>query len=109
LVGEHSGALESWVGLFNTYNDLGTWHCVTPYIGGGVGFASISVLGYKDVNAETGRIATYDNANKSGGLVIEDITSHAVSSACAGSSASSRRRCASLSNKTSPSTRLLAT
>lgn len=78
MVGEHSGALESWVGLFNTYNDLGTWHCVTPYIGGGVGFASISVLGYKDVNAETGRIATYDNANKSGGLVIEDITSHAV-------------------------------
>jgi opacity protein-like surface antigen len=95
---------------------------VTPYIGGGVGFASISVLGYKDVNvpnlsvayrrdhtetnfawavygglaydvtpgltidlsyryldlcdAETGRIATYDNVGRSGGLVIEDITSH---------------------------------
>ena len=32
------------------YIDLGTWHCVTPYIGGGVGFASISVLGLKDVN-----------------------------------------------------------
>jgi opacity protein-like surface antigen len=38
------------VGLFNTYIDLGTWHCVTPYVGGGIGFASISVLGLKDVN-----------------------------------------------------------
>jgi opacity protein-like surface antigen len=38
------------VRLFNTYIDLGTWHCVTPYVGGGIGFASISVLGLKDVN-----------------------------------------------------------
>jgi len=30
---------------------------VTPYIGGGGGFASISVLGYKDVNAPTGGVA----------------------------------------------------
>ena len=36
--------------MFNTYIDLGTWHCVTPYIGGGVGFASIDVIGLKDVN-----------------------------------------------------------
>jgi opacity protein-like surface antigen len=34
---------------------------------------------YTDLgDAETGRIATYDNANNSGGLVIEDITSHDV-------------------------------
>lgn len=31
-------------------NALGTWHCVTPYVGGGVGFASIDVIGLKDVN-----------------------------------------------------------
>ncbi|MGI8725631.1 MAG: outer membrane protein [Methyloceanibacter sp.] len=38
------------MGLANMHIDLGTWHCVTPYIGGGVGFASIYVLGLKDVN-----------------------------------------------------------
>ncbi len=32
------------------YIDLGTYWCITPYIGGGVGFASIDVLGLKDVN-----------------------------------------------------------
>lgn len=47
---EYTADIESWVGLFNTYIDLGTWHCVTPYIGGGVGFASIDVIGLKDVN-----------------------------------------------------------
>ena len=47
---DYQADIESWVGLFNTYIDLGTWHCVTPYVGGGIGFASISVLGYTDVN-----------------------------------------------------------
>jgi opacity protein-like surface antigen len=47
---EYTADIESWVGLANAYVDLGTWHCVTPYVGGGIGFASISVLGYKDVN-----------------------------------------------------------
>jgi len=54
---EWTADIESWVGLFNTYIDLGTWHCVTPYIGGGVGFASISVLGLKDVNVPTRGVA----------------------------------------------------
>lgn len=47
---EYTADIESWLGLANAYIDLGTYHCVTPYIGGGVGFASISVLGLKDVN-----------------------------------------------------------
>ena len=44
------------MGLFNTYVDLGTWHCVTPYIGG-VGCASISVLGLTDVNVPNNGVA----------------------------------------------------
>jgi len=54
---EYTADIESWVGLFNTYIDLGTWHCVTPYIGGGVGFATISVLGLTDVNVPNGGVA----------------------------------------------------
>ena len=47
---EYTADVESWVGLANAYIDLGTWWCVTPYVGGGVGFASIDVIGLKDVN-----------------------------------------------------------
>jgi opacity protein-like surface antigen len=47
---EYTADIESWLGLANAYIDLGTYWCITPYIGGGVGFASISVLGLKDVN-----------------------------------------------------------
>jgi len=36
--------------LFNAYVDLGTYMCITPYVGAGIGLASVSVLGLKDVN-----------------------------------------------------------
>jgi opacity protein-like surface antigen len=54
---EWTADIESWVGLANLYIDLGTWHCVTPYIGGGVGFSSISVFGLKDVNVPQNGVA----------------------------------------------------
>ena len=47
---EYTADIESWLGLANAYIDLGTYMCITPYIGAGVGLASISVLGLKDVN-----------------------------------------------------------
>ncbi len=34
--------IESWVGLLNAYIDLGTWRGITPYVGGGIGIASVS-------------------------------------------------------------------
>jgi opacity protein-like surface antigen len=54
---EYTADIESWVGLANAYIDLGTWACITPYIGGGVGFANISVLGLKDVNVPNNGVA----------------------------------------------------
>lgn len=54
---EHSANLSSWLGLFNAYIDLGTWHGVTPYVGGGVGLSAINVMGYKDVNVPAGGFA----------------------------------------------------
>jgi opacity protein-like surface antigen len=47
---EYTADIESWVGLANAYIDLGSYWCFKPYIGGGVGFASIWVNGLKDVN-----------------------------------------------------------
>lgn len=47
---EHTADLESWLGLANAYIDLGSFRGITPYVGGGVGFASITTMGYTDVN-----------------------------------------------------------
>jgi opacity protein-like surface antigen len=54
---EYTADIESWVGLANAYVDLGTYLCITPYIGGGIGLASVSVLGLKDVNVPNGGVA----------------------------------------------------
>ena len=60
---EYRADIESWVGLANMYIDLGTWHCVTPYVGGGVGFASIDVIGLTDINtARSGVAFAKDNS-----------------------------------------------
>lgn len=51
---DYSTNLRSWLGLANAYIDLGTWHGVTPYVGGGIGFANIKSMGFKDVNTPAG-------------------------------------------------------
>lgn len=53
---EYTADIESWVGLWNAYADLGTYWCITPYVGAGIGIASVSVLGLKDVNVPNGGI-----------------------------------------------------
>jgi len=47
---EYTADISSWLGLANAYWDICTWRGFTPYIGAGVGFATISVDGLKDVN-----------------------------------------------------------
>jgi opacity protein-like surface antigen len=47
---EYTADIESWVGLANAYVDVFTWRGITPYLGAGVGIASIDVKGLKDVN-----------------------------------------------------------
>jgi opacity protein-like surface antigen len=54
---EITADIESWVGLANAYIDLGTFRGITPYVGGGVGFASVSVQGLKDVNVPNNGVA----------------------------------------------------
>ena len=38
----YQGGYTSWVGLANVYVDLGTWWCLTPFVGVGVGAAHIT-------------------------------------------------------------------
>ena len=47
-VDNYSGTKSEWVFLANAYFDLGTWWCVTPYIGAGVGMADIMIKGFRD-------------------------------------------------------------
>src|SRR3954451_8166848 len=39
-----------WVVLANAYVDLGTWWCMTPFIGAGVGGARVSIANFTDQN-----------------------------------------------------------
>src|SRR3954469_22135610 len=44
----YSAGYTSWVGLANAYVDLGTWWCITPYVGVGVGAARVNIIGFRD-------------------------------------------------------------
>ncbi|HEY7248717.1 MAG TPA: outer membrane beta-barrel protein [Xanthobacteraceae bacterium] len=44
IQGQHS----AWVVMANAYVDLGTWWCLTPFIGAGVGAARHTIAGFTD-------------------------------------------------------------
>jgi opacity protein-like surface antigen len=48
-----------WLFLANAYVDLGTWWCVTPYLGAGIGGAKVNIIGFRD-----------DGFNDVGGLSV---------------------------------------
>ena len=48
-----TGRMSAIVGLANAYVDLGTWNRITPFVGAGIGFASIHMNGPRDVNLTT--------------------------------------------------------
>ena len=65
----YTGGYSSWVGLVNAYADLGTWWCLTPFVGAGVGAANIQTSGISDLAtfpAGDGRTSSYfaDGASK---------------------------------------------
>jgi len=47
-VDNYSGSKSEWVALINAYVDLGTWWCITPYVGVGIGAAKIDIHGFRD-------------------------------------------------------------
>src|SRR5262245_12226994 len=44
----YNGNLASWAVMFNGYIDLGTWNCITPFVGAGVGYAYHRMYGFSD-------------------------------------------------------------
>lgn len=61
---EFSASKTEIVALANLYLDLGTWWCVTPFIGGGVGAASIKIDQFRELNLTTGAGNWADTATK---------------------------------------------
>lgn len=45
---EYTADIKSWLGLANAYIDMGNWCGFTPFVGAGIGFATISVNGLRD-------------------------------------------------------------
>jgi len=55
------GRLDGFVGLVNAYVDLGTWHRVTPFIGAGIGAASLTMSSTRDIKVANGTVAAGTN------------------------------------------------
>lgn len=65
----YKGNLSSIVALFNAYVDLGTWNCLTPYIGAGIGYATNRISGLTDQGLQftgAGTLGTAGDGDKSG-------------------------------------------
>ena len=50
----YNGHLKSWVFLANGYVDLGTWWCLTPFVGAGIGGAYNTMADLTDFNTNGG-------------------------------------------------------
>lgn len=61
---EYRGNKEEWLALVNLYADLGTWWCITPFIGVGVGGVKTTISSFVDVNTPNGGVAFAHNASK---------------------------------------------
>ena len=44
----YTGSKSEWLFLANAYADLGTWWCITPFVGAGVGTARVQVSNFVD-------------------------------------------------------------
>ena len=51
---DYRATKSEWVVLVNGYFDLGTWWCVTPFIGAGVGVAQNRIEHFRDTNVIAG-------------------------------------------------------
>jgi opacity protein-like surface antigen len=53
-----------WLFLANAYLDLGTWWCVTPFVGAGLGFTQVTISNFRDVNVPALGVAYAEDTSK---------------------------------------------
>jgi len=61
---EYRASKSEWLFLANGYVDLGTWWCVTPFIGAGIGTSRVSISNFLDVNTPNAGVAFAPTASK---------------------------------------------
>ena len=54
---EYRAKKSEWLFLANAYLDLGTWWCVTPFVGAGIGASRITISSFTDVNTPNAGVA----------------------------------------------------
>jgi opacity protein-like surface antigen len=47
---DYHGTKSEWLFLANAYIDLGTWWCITPFVGAGIGYSRNTISNWRDVN-----------------------------------------------------------
>ncbi len=47
---DYRAVKKEWLFLANAYLDLGTWWCITPFIGAGIGFTNLTIGNFRDTN-----------------------------------------------------------
>jgi opacity protein-like surface antigen len=61
---EHHAKKSEWLFLANAYLDLGTWWCVTPFVGAGIGAANVTISDFVDVNTPRAGVAWGSDESK---------------------------------------------
>jgi opacity protein-like surface antigen len=61
---EYRAKKSEWLVLANAYLDLGTWWCVTPFVGAGVGFSRVTIEGFTDIDTPDSGVAFAPTASK---------------------------------------------
>jgi opacity protein-like surface antigen len=52
-IDNYGGSKSEWLVMANAYVDLGTWWCITPFIGAGVGGARVSIANFTDTGTNS--------------------------------------------------------
>jgi opacity protein-like surface antigen len=61
---EYRAKKTEWLVLANAYVDLGTWWCLTPFVGAGIGASRVTISGFTDVNTVDNGVAFADSKSK---------------------------------------------
>lgn len=61
---EYYGSKSEWLVLANAYADLGTWWCVTPFVGVGVGTSRNTISNFMDINTPNAGVAYGRNTSQ---------------------------------------------
>jgi opacity protein-like surface antigen len=60
----YTGSKSEWLVLANVYADLGTWWCITPFVGVGIGGARNTISSFTDVGQPAPSVAFGNTASK---------------------------------------------